>query len=82
MKPRMHGDWCGTYYGRLDHVVKIDRGWYRIVLYSPPKMSDQGVPVHDHEKTLFATNPKDANEKAKLLVTGHYDTDLWQPRML
>lgn len=81
MKPRMRGDWCGSNYGRLAHVVKIARGWYRVTLYAPPEIGDDKIPFHRTEKTVFATNRKDANEKAKLLVTGCYDTDLWQLRM-
>lgn len=76
----MQGDWCITW-ERASHVVKIDRGFYRIVLYSAPVMTRQHVLKREYLQTVHATNRKDAIAKAKLLVSGGYDIADRQPRL-
>lgn len=76
----MSGDWCITW-ERVAHVVKLDKGWYRISLYSAPEIEGYAVPTRMFLRAVYSTNRRDANNKAKLLVSGMYDGKLSQPRL-
>lgn len=81
-KPRMNGEWCGFDYSLAAHVVKMNRGWYRIDLYGEPIIDRKGIALRPHLRAAYATNRRDANNTAKLLVTGQYDTARTQLRLL
>lgn len=77
----MSGDWCKTW-ERAAHVIKLGKGWYRIQLYTLDKSATfMGIPHYKHLTAVYATNRRDANTKAKMLVSGAYDDKLEQPRL-
>lgn len=79
-KLRMFGDWCLTW-DRASHVVHLSRGYYRIDLYGRPEIDGYGLPARSFELSVYATNRKDATNRAKLLVSGGYDVQLFQHRL-
>lgn len=80
MKPRMSGNWCVTWQ-RSAHVVRLGKGWYRIACYGEPKPDHMGMTSSEFLGALYATNRRAANEKAKLYVSGAYDTHFVQQRL-
>lgn len=80
MKPRMSGNWC-VQWERAAHVVQLDRGWYRIEMFTHPYPSPLGGTVRRFVGAVYATNRIDAIARAKEYVSGNYVPAKLQPRL-